>query len=458
MTRHGAVALLFGLSLTHHAAADEPQSPLAQLIQDAVAHNPDLAGARERIQAERQRGPQASSLPDPMVSIGYQNDGFTSLPLGTMMTTYFSLMATQPLPYPGKRQAREQAAAAGVDVERARVGRLLRSLEADVSRGYVGWLLALGQAKLLKAQEALWQKAEALARTRYEVGQGSQTDVLRAQLQRTRLKQNRVTLEAEVEVRRIELNRLAVRPLDAPLATSEHIENLALPAVLPDAVTRALAESPDVAMAQASLEQVERRVALARIEARPDLSVTAGIMPRGKLEPMWLLSVGGNLPIHSGNRQQHAVSEGLHQRAAAQQAAESVRQLVVWRTRDRMVQLQSVLETCRLYKGLLAQSEATLKSSLTQYGVGRLPFAAVLDAVGGQLGDESAYLAALAQAQALAIALREIDLGPTRAIGSGGAMAAAALPGAGAAMPSSGGSSMAASPDSPAEAGARPSM
>ena len=77
------------------------------------------------------------------------------------------------------------------------------------------------------------------ARTRYEVGQGSQTDVLRAQLQRTRLRQTRAGLEAEAEGRRIELNRLAVRPLEAPLATAERLEDLPLPVVLADAVTQA---------------------------------------------------------------------------------------------------------------------------------------------------------------------------------------------------------------------------
>ncbi len=457
MNRLRLFTFCLGTLLAQPLLAEERSSQLSALIQDALTRNPDVAAARERIQAERQRAPQASSLPDPMVSLGYQNDGFTSLPLGTMPTTYFTLMATQPLPYPGKRQAREQAAAAGVDVARARVDRLLRTLEADVARGYVGLLLARGQLRLLQAQEALWQRAEALARTRYEVGQGSQTDVLRAQLQRTRLRQTRAGLEAEAQGRRIELNRLAVRPLEAPLATAERLEDLPLPAVLPDAVTQALAESPDLAITAASVAQVGKRISLAQIEAKPDFSVTAGLMPRGKLEPMWLLSVGGNLPIHSGTRQDHAVAEGKHLRAAEEQAAESVRQLVAWRTRDRMVQLRAVLETCRLYKGLLAQSEATLKSSLTQYGVGRLPFAAVLDALGGQLADENGYLAVLAQAQALAIALREIDLGPTRAIGSGGAMASASLPGAGASMPSSGASSMSAPAGSP-DTGASPSM
>ena len=138
----------------------------------------------------------------------------------------------------------------------------------------VGLLLARGQLRLLDAQDALWKKAEALARTRYEVGQGSQTDVLRAQLQRTRLRQAQVAAQTEVHARRIELNRLALRPLDADVATPQRLEDLPLPTPLPDAVTMTLQQSPDLALAELAVQQAGRRVELAQIESKPDLAVT----------------------------------------------------------------------------------------------------------------------------------------------------------------------------------------
>ena len=453
-----ALTLVFHLLAAPAAHADLPEDVgFASLLRDAMARNSDLEVAREQIQAARQRAPQVSNLPDPMVSLGYQNDGFTSLPWGTMPTTYFALMVTQSIPYPGKREARVRAADAGVALAQARIGRLTRSLEADVARGYVGLLLARGQLRLLDAQDALWKKAEALARTRYEVGQGSQTDVLRAQLQRTRLRQAQVAAQTEVHARRIELNRLALRPLDADVATPQRLEDLPLPTPLPDAVTMTLQQSPDLALAELAVQQAGRRVELAQIESKPDLAVTAGLMPRGRLEPMWQLALSTSLPLHAGVRREHAVAEGQHQRAAESQAAEGLRQTLVWRTQERQLQLAAALETCKLYMVLLAQSEATLRSSLSQYGVGRLPFAAVLEAMGGQLGDEGAYLAALAQAQALGIALAEMDPGPTRTVNAAGAMASPSMPGAAGGASRSAASSMAAA-SAGSEAGAGGSM
>lgn len=447
------------LPLPAARAAVPDDGVLAALLRDAMAHNSELEAAREQVHAARQRAPQVSNLPDPMVSLGYQNDGFTSLPWGTMPTTYFALMVTQSIPYPGKREARVKAADAGVALAQARIARLTRSLEADVARGYVGLLLARGQLRLLEAQDALWKKAEALARTRYEVGQGSQTDVLRAQLQRTRLRQAQVAAQTEVQTRRIELNRLALRPLDADIATTQRLEDLPLPTPLPDAVTMTLQQSPDLALAELAVEQAGRRVELAQIESKPDLAVTAGVMPRGRLEPMWQLALSTSLPLHAGVRREHAVAEGQHQRAAGAQAALGLGQTLAWRTQERQMQLAAALETCKLYKVLLAQSEATLRSSLSQYGVGRLPFAAVLEAMGGQLGDEGAYLGALAQAQSLGIAMTEMDPGPTRAVNSAGAMAATSMPGAAAGASRSAASSMGAAPaGAGADAGAGASM
>lgn len=49
---------------------------LAGLIDEALKNNPDIKASQARIEAVRLRIPQAGSLPDPMVMVGYQNEGF----------------------------------------------------------------------------------------------------------------------------------------------------------------------------------------------------------------------------------------------------------------------------------------------------------------------------------------------------------------------------------------------
>jgi outer membrane protein TolC len=61
---------------------------LAALIEEALSENPDVAAAREAAAAAGQRPAQARSLPNPMFSVGYTNDGWSWL--GTRRTTSLS--------------------------------------------------------------------------------------------------------------------------------------------------------------------------------------------------------------------------------------------------------------------------------------------------------------------------------------------------------------------------------
>ena len=91
----------------------------------------------------------------------------------------------------------------------AQLARAKLTTAAEVERAYVDLLLVRGQLLLLGKLDVLWREAETMARTRYEVGQGPQSDLLRAQLERTRLRQRRLGLEADEAMRLQALNRLA---------------------------------------------------------------------------------------------------------------------------------------------------------------------------------------------------------------------------------------------------------
>ena len=49
---------------------------LSSLIDEALKNSPEIQASYARIEAARQRIPQAGSLPDPQFSFGYQNEGF----------------------------------------------------------------------------------------------------------------------------------------------------------------------------------------------------------------------------------------------------------------------------------------------------------------------------------------------------------------------------------------------
>jgi outer membrane protein, heavy metal efflux system len=424
-------------------AAAEPASPssgpalvddpvLRALIGEALESRPELAQVRAQIRAEQERVPQASTLPDPTLALGIQNDGLGGIQIGKMPTSYVSIMASQTFPWAGKRGLRGEVASLGKREAEADLQRVLMSVVADVDRAYVDLLLVRDRIRLLAKLESLWAQSEGISRIRYESGETAQSDLLRAQLQRNRLRQQRWEIEAEEHRRVAVLNRLRGHPLTDPITTTRTLADLPDP-VLPDpeqAAKDALLGSPEVKKAMLAGELADRRVALASRERWPDVTVNAGIMPRGSNFPlMWQAGVAINLPVWSARKQSRVMAENRARGESARDGAEAIRQLLGQRVHERLAVLGALLEANRLYRdGLLVQSEATVSSTLAQYRVGRVSFASVLEALAGYLSDLNGFLDSVATTQKLVIAEQEISL---EAPGSFAAsMGGPAMPGA----------------------------
>ena len=375
--------------------ADDPV--LSRLIGEAVQRRPELARAQAQVEAEREREPQAGALPDPVLSLGIQNDGFAGIELGKMPMSWLSIGVAQTFPWPGKRSLRAEVAGLGTRQVEAEAQRARLSVEGQVTLAYLDLLLLRDRLVLLDGLEALWAKSEALVRARYESGAAAQSDLLRAQLERSRLRQQRTSLTAEERQALIALNRLTGRDLDAPLAIARSLGDLPDPA-LPD-LQRAQADaekhSPEMKKAEFGAVWAERNVELARKERWPDVTVNAAVMPRwGPFDSMWQAGVSFGIPLWSARLGSEVVRQELHQRVAERAAA-----------------LAAAIETNRLYRsGLLVQAEATVESALAQYQVGRAGFASVLEALASYYGDRGGFLQSVATAQRLAVAEREISL------------------------------------------------
>jgi outer membrane protein TolC len=391
-----------------------PDSLLESLVRDALAHRPELVQAQADADAERERARLAGALPDPVVSLGLQNDGLERLEVGRMETSWWSIGAAQTLPFPGKRGARTLAQRLGAKLADAELERARLMVRADVERAYVELLLARDQLRILDRLEALWAQAEGFARARYETGQGAQSDILRAQLERGRLKQVRWALVATERGRVAALDRAAGRTGEPPVATTVALPELTdpVPADSATALADAEARSPELASARLVREQSRANLLLAQREILPDLTVSGGVMPRGgAYEAMWQAGVSFPLPLWSAANRSHTTGEARLRGRAAEGAEDAVRALLRQRIEERRALLAAQLDANRLYRsGLLVQSEATVTSVLAQYQVGSVPFATVLEALDGYYRDLQGYDESIARAHRLDIAQRELSL------------------------------------------------
>jgi cobalt-zinc-cadmium efflux system outer membrane protein len=408
-----ALAGAFASSLAWAASAQEPVRDvvLEALLEEALENNPDLRAAKEAVLGARQRPAQASSLPDPLLSVSYTNDGW-SPSLGTMPDANLAVMASQDLPFPGKRRLRAAVAGLEADQVEQQLVRAQLSVAAAVRRSYSGLLLARALLALTNEQAEIWKHTEGVVRARYGVGQGNQQDVLRTQVELTRVAQLAVDQETDISIRQAEINRLLGRAADAPLATDAVLR--ASPPAGPLAVELELVRtaSPETAVARLAVERARLTVDLARKDFKPDFSVQGGYMNRGGLDPMWQAGVSVTLPIRR-QRRQSALAEAEAQVRSAEARASSVELQLRLRTQQRLAQLEAARRTADLYAGgIVRQDEMSVEAARASYQSGRLPFVAVLEALTTLYADRATLARLLAAQAQIRATLDEASLEP----------------------------------------------
>jgi len=405
MWQSAVIALLY-------AAAPGPaeDGALRDLVQQALEARPELAQANAQLKAAKERVPQASAWAEPMLSVGVQNDGFRQWQVGTMQTSWISFMASQTFPFPGKNDLRAEVAQRDVQLNELVAERVRLSTIAEVRRGYLGLQLVRERRVLLEKLLTLNTRLVEVARLRSESGAGTQAEVLRAQVELSRVGQRRFLLESEERQQVQALNRLRHQPLDTAIQTPGRLDTL--PTLLSEEETLALSRehSPELLAARAGISRADASGALARRSYFPDLSVSAGVMVRGALEPMWTVSVGLPLPVFAGTRQSRALAQAEAEKEASSRGVEAVEQLLALRAHQRAESMKALSAVWKSYEdGLLTQAAAAAESTAAQYATGRASFSAVLDANAVSIAEVDASLQVLADAWRLVIAQDELS-------------------------------------------------
>ena len=310
-----------------------PDDPVLQaLLAEALARSPELHAAQSAIERRAGRDERARALPDPMLSLTYTNDGW-SPSLGSMPMTTLALMASQELPYPGKRGLRAELAASEARQIEPALARARLALEAAVKRAYYGLLQARELQSLTDEQRELWQRdrgrrARALrrrpGRAAGRAARAGRGDAHRAA---------RVEQAAEAEIRLAELNRLLARPLDTPLETTATARAAPLAGTLEDAVEQARAVSPELERRRLALRPAPRPLALARREFKPDFTVQARLHEPRRPRP----HVAGGDRHHPAAQQRRARRRrrGRDPRDGRQPRIEAVELQLRYRTQER---------------------------------------------------------------------------------------------------------------------------
>ncbi len=140
-------------------------------------------------------------------------------------------------------------------------------------------------------------------------------------------------------------------------------------------------------------EASELKLKMAKKEYYPDVTLTAGIFPRGgDFENMYSLTAQFNLPLWFKTRQNAGVQEANASILQAKNETEAARLMVVAVIRDNYSMIRSSEKLMGLYKeGLLPKTYQDFQSALSGYGTGSVEAIVAITRVKNLIEYENLY-------------------------------------------------------------------
>jgi outer membrane protein TolC len=367
---------------------------LDDLTREALARNPGVLAAQKKYEAARQRPSQESSLPDPMLTLGYASNGgpVPGQGLGSQPTSNIGFMISQEIPYPGKRKLRGDIAAREADAEFQQYLAVQLNVRSRLSQAFHRLHHAYAVLAILSEGQDLLSQVIRVSETRYSAGKAAQQDVLKAQIQLSILEARIAEKEQDRNTNEAEINSLLNREPGTPLGVPQESD----PAPLHQSVEELLAQAeslcPDLRSAQEMIRRNELAVNLARKEFHPDYTVSAGYFNMGGMPPMYQFRLDLPIRLHTGQKQRPALDEQVHRLSQSRRDFEAADQNLQFRVREAYFSAQTAWRLMNLYSDtILPQSSLTIESSLPSYETGGTDFLSVLTNVMTKIDAQEHY-------------------------------------------------------------------
>ena len=348
-------------------------SRLDELVQEALAKNPDIRASLQRWESARAVIPQVQTLPDPKVTMGYRDMARQDVMYGL----------SQEIPFPGKLGLKGEIAARRSDrIEQDYLATQLAVI-ARLKEVFYDLHFVHDSIRVLQQTMLLLQQFEKTATARYSVGQAAQQDVLRASTEISRLLARLATLEQRRQSLHAGINRILNRLPSDPLGMPEEIRFTPMRYSIAELNDLLDQSSPLLHGQQRTVEQGNQAIALAKREYYPDFELS-GLGTRDPVMNMngYQVMLNIKIPLYYATKQREGVNEAIASREAVFQDLHALRQELLARIKDDMAQAERAELLIKLLRdAIIPQSRLTLASAQASYAVGRVDFLTLLNSL-----------------------------------------------------------------------------
>lgn len=362
------------------ARANEPRSTpysLAEILAIAVERNPTVAGAEGAMKQSRGQQIAAGGYLNPIVS-GSAGPGAIRDPSTGVRITERTVTVEQPLEWSGKRQARQEAADAGVASASAGIEEAKLNVITEVKTSFYQLLLSQRDAELAAQNVITVEEVLRTVKARVAAGEATSFDTMKAGVEVQKAQKEVARTRNALLVATSRLNALTAGALGKQFSIAGDFQSFKQELNLDHLLAQAIEHHPALRRLAKVAEQAEHTVRFERESRVPLISVQGQYHREAGDESM---TAGLVVPFPVWYQRQGEIESalGAKRRAEADQlrAQNELEQAITQYAQEvRTAQDQlTVFET-----GLLKQAEQTLTVARTSFRQGAASLLDVLDA------------------------------------------------------------------------------
>ncbi|MGI9075447.1 MAG: TolC family protein [Bryobacteraceae bacterium] len=380
-TFSAAVLLLAAAYPIRAQDASATPTPLAELITEAK-NNPQVLAAEHTWRAATHIRQEVTTLPNPQFTLQEFSVGSPKPFAGfnTSNFAYFGIGASQELPYPGKLRLKGEAADRAADVQRAQIAVAQSSVEDEIKAAYLRLAYLQQTLKLLESSRNTVGQVIESEFARYRTGAGSQADVLKAQLERTRLLREITMSQQQIAQIQADLKRLLHRPQDSPDILTEDLTMTTLHYTSRDLLNFVRRQNPEVKLEATGIEKQKAELRSAERARKPDFGLGYMYQRTGDDFPAYYM-LTFNVIFQRRQRVRAEVAEAAESVKAAEEQLDAQLQQELAEVQKQYVAATSTAEVLTEYReGMIPQADAGFHAMLSEYESNKQQLEPVLSA------------------------------------------------------------------------------
>lgn len=374
--------LLLLLLISKTALADSPVLTLDKAIQAVLDHNADIRAAHYHSDAARARITQAKALEDPMIGVMFWN-----IPRDTANIRQgeeIDYRIDQKIPFPGKRYLKGKSARYEADMEnhlaQAKVEDVLFDLKETYSMAY-----KLEEQKRINSKmQSLLQLLVTSTQAWYASNQTTTDTVLKAQLELTRIKNERLMLDQEETTHLSHLRALMNLKSHEEIIFPNQREFPPIPESESERemlMEDSFKHRPDIQAMESAEKKEKTNLTLAKSNLIPDFSLGFQYNQTRDMKDTWTGSASINFPLLFLGKRHAEILEAKANLKATQAERESMLQHQhheIDQAYTTVFAAKKILN--QFQKEILPQSQLLFESARESYVAKKIDFMSLIDA------------------------------------------------------------------------------